>query len=268
MGHKSDTFRYENPQQYKSSKYHLHAFGHVANSLVQGRLFRTQILGSSSASGQRKLYLTSFRNINTTSKNQTQHGKRILEFELKLVTHKTLKNRTMKLSEFCFCAFSAAIYGVGMTVYTVEQSNTLHNSTTFIMQIGSTMQKLGAKSSSMFSGMMGSSSGFGGNGRKRRQSNELGSLSDNSDALNKLDSSERYNPSFTLPDISTYDYDNINSNEVKSVSDYQLASNDIYHQNSDSLPDPKQVEEMVKQIFGNLDPVFGYSLYLGWIGFL
>jgi len=38
---------------------------------------------SSSSSGQRKLYLTSFKNINTTSKKQIQHGKMIYIYELK-----------------------------------------------------------------------------------------------------------------------------------------------------------------------------------------
>ena len=186
----------------------------------------------------------------------------------------------------------AALYGIGMTVYTAEQSKSVHNSSNFFMQIGSAMQSIMqnmGNGNSMFGNM--ANSGYGRNGRKRRQSDSFNNWNNfpqyptmaslvTSPDLSKFpfdqgDSFDWNNlPQYpTMPDLSKFPIDE--SNDYNYLPKMPKDTNQVFgHQDSSSnqfpsgVPSKAEMEQIMQAIFGHMDPVFGYSLYLGWVGFV
>ena len=120
------------------------------------------------------------------------------------------------------------------------------------MQIAGAMQKMYQKM-----GMAGGANGMGSlydsnYGRKRRQ----------------IDSTIM-TPINKLPELSDSDWSNFNFN-----SKTDLSSNDLSPVHDSRIPDVsnensvENVQQMLQEIAKNFDPVFGYSFYIAWAGFL
>lgn len=144
--------------------------------------------------------------------------------------HKQVQVKAYCRIAVAIMACGTLLYGAGMLTYTVEQSTSvIHNSTGYLVQMGSALQNsfqgvmgnegMGGSSSNMMTGFPNFN---GGAGKRKRQ---------------------------VLPD-----------------QEQQIPMKSEHHVDSELTAD--EIQKKARAMFANMDPVFGYSYYVAWLGFV